>query len=340
MSIPKRSHGKLFLPNNFVRTVAKAIEDAGFEVHLVANALFELSFLAANGDRIAVRCILTSRVVNSDKKIRDWLDQISKSRPPIKETLLVANSVPTESQHFSAGFHGFELLHYKDLRKFLERYKRPRAKPNPKRKSQTTRIASTVKANRNQILIATEALALQIDDKLAKLKTEKPNDPDTVAALKSQVFDYEALRAQVATLQQAVAKLTASAKSKEQTAEAAMSEQTAREHSRQISRDGPRTIGRWSVFPVGCSSKHGNCRRYGFGGWEIRNEGFERDHQGQHMSKQQSAKRRQCVFCGQATTKQTKEHILPQWLLKLTGDPSRLVTMATVFRRICTKVES
>jgi hypothetical protein len=46
------------------------------------------------------------------------------------------------------------------------------------------------------------------------------------------------------------------------------------------------------------------------------------------MSKQQSAKRRQCVFCGQATTKQTKEHILPQWLLKLTGDPSRVVTMA------------
>jgi hypothetical protein len=49
---------------------------------------------------------------------------------------------------------------------------------------------------------------------------------------------------------------------------------------------------------------------------------------GIQMSNQQSAKRRQCVFCGQTTTKQTKEHILPQWLLKLTGDPSRVVAMA------------
>jgi hypothetical protein len=221
MSIPKRSHGKTFFPDNFVGTVAKAIEDAGFEVHLAANPTFDLTFLAANGDRIAVRCILTSRVVNSDKKIRDWLDPISKSRPPIKEALIVASFVPTARQHMSGGFYGFELVHYKDLLKFLKRYKRPRAKPNPK--SQTARIASTVKANRSRILIATEVLALQIDDKLAKLKTEKPNDPETIATRDSTISDYEALRDQVAVLQHAVAKLTQSAKSKDQASEAAIS---------------------------------------------------------------------------------------------------------------------
>ena len=30
-----------------------------------------------------------------------------------------------------------------------------------------------------------------------------------------------------------------------------------------------------------------------------------------------------CVFCGQSPDKKTKEHVVPQWLIKLTGDPSR-----------------
>ena len=46
------------------------------------------------------------------------------------------------------------------------------------------------------------------------------------------------------------------------------------------------------------------------------------------MSKKRSEIRRQCVFCGQPATEKNREHILPQWLLELTGDPSRVVTMA------------
>jgi len=79
MSMPKRSHGKTFFPskfvgNKFLVNVAERITDAGFNVHLAANPTFDLTFLAANGDRIAVRCLLTSRVINSEKKIRAWLD--------------------------------------------------------------------------------------------------------------------------------------------------------------------------------------------------------------------------------------------------------------------------
>jgi hypothetical protein len=33
-----------------------------------------------------------------------------------------------------------------------------------------------------------------------------------------------------------------------------------------------------------------------------------------------------CVFCGEKPEKKNKEHVLPQWLLKLTGDPNRIVT--------------
>ena len=34
-----------------------------------------------------------------------------------------------------------------------------------------------------------------------------------------------------------------------------------------------------------------------------------------------------CVFCGENPLQKTNEHILPQWLLKLTGNPNRVVPL-------------
>lgn len=34
-----------------------------------------------------------------------------------------------------------------------------------------------------------------------------------------------------------------------------------------------------------------------------------------------------CVFCGKAPKDKTKEHVIPQWLIELTGDPSRKVAL-------------
>jgi hypothetical protein len=30
-----------------------------------------------------------------------------------------------------------------------------------------------------------------------------------------------------------------------------------------------------------------------------------------------------CIFCGAAPSEKTQEHVMPQWLLRLTGDPNR-----------------
>ena len=40
-----------------------------------------------------------------------------------------------------------------------------------------------------------------------------------------------------------------------------------------------------------------------------------------------------CVFCGEKPSGKTKEHVLPQWLLRFTGDPSRVVKFGINFRR-------
>jgi hypothetical protein len=39
-----------------------------------------------------------------------------------------------------------------------------------------------------------------------------------------------------------------------------------------------------------------------------------------------------CVFCGDPPEKKNREHILPQWLLELTGDPKRVVNFGTNYK--------
>jgi hypothetical protein len=35
-----------------------------------------------------------------------------------------------------------------------------------------------------------------------------------------------------------------------------------------------------------------------------------------------------CVFCGEKPTNKTKEHIIPEWLIELTGDINRDFTIS------------
>lgn len=42
---------------------------------------------------------------------------------------------------------------------------------------------------------------------------------------------------------------------------------------------------------------------------------------------------RLCVFCGQGATEKTREHVVPFWLLEMTGDPKRVVTFGQDFKR-------
>ena len=208
----------------FARAVAKTVEDAGFRVrHEAKYETSDFSFYTENGSRIVVECMALREHI-SERRIRIWVGELMRMRPPIKETLIVTRSIQANFQEIIDEYPDIKIVPYAGLRRWLGRYKpKPKPKPKPKRPTRTARIASTVKANKNQIFITTEALAIQIDDKLAKLKTENPNSDEAIAALKSEISDYEALKTQVEDLKKAVAKLSQSAASKEQTAKAAMS---------------------------------------------------------------------------------------------------------------------
>jgi hypothetical protein len=40
-----------------------------------------------------------------------------------------------------------------------------------------------------------------------------------------------------------------------------------------------------------------------------------------------------CVFCGQFAESKSKEHVLPQWLIKMTGEPKRIATLGVDFAK-------
>lgn len=41
-----------------------------------------------------------------------------------------------------------------------------------------------------------------------------------------------------------------------------------------------------------------------------------------------------CIFCGNEVSEKTKEHIVPKWLMKLTGDPNRQVNLGVNYPRL------
>src|SRR5215467_12261905 len=38
-----------------------------------------------------------------------------------------------------------------------------------------------------------------------------------------------------------------------------------------------------------------------------------------------------CVFCGESPQEKNKEHVLPEWLIEMTGDPKRIATFGYDF---------
>jgi hypothetical protein len=79
---------------------------------------------------------------------------------------------------------------------------------NPRRSGgkSKTKIGKAVEANEKSILLAIEALKLQIEDKIAKLRDERPNDPDAIKKVEASISDFKAMNAELerikATVQQ------------------------------------------------------------------------------------------------------------------------------------------
>lgn len=44
-----------------------------------------------------------------------------------------------------------------------------------------------------------------------------------------------------------------------------------------------------------------------------------------------------CIFCGEKCKNKTKEHVLPRWLIKMTGDPNREIRVGLNYNSLLKK---
>jgi len=88
----------------------------------------------------------------------------------------------------------------KELERMLARLN-PRSRGGSRAK---TKIGRAIEANEKSILLAIEALKLQIDDKIAKLADERPNDPDAVKKRDASIAEFEAVRDELDRIKVAV----------------------------------------------------------------------------------------------------------------------------------------
>ena len=100
-----------------------------------------------------------------------------------------------------------DTLRYPNIRFFtIKELERMLGQLNPRRSGgkAKTKIGKAVEANEKSILLAIEALKLQIEDRIAKLRDERPNDLDAIKKVEASVSDFEAMTAELERIKVAV----------------------------------------------------------------------------------------------------------------------------------------
>jgi hypothetical protein len=132
---------------------------------------------------------------------------IAYSRSPkvqdidIDEYWFVSNlSLPESPRIRTERYPNVRFFTIKELERMLGRL-------NPKRSGGVkakTKIGKAIEANEKAIILAIEALKLQIEDKIAKLRDERPNDPDSVTRKEAAISEFEAMNAELEGIKVAV----------------------------------------------------------------------------------------------------------------------------------------
>lgn len=164
--------------------------------------VLDMTINAPGKERVGIQCY-QSAVVNSSRAVLAWIAKVEQLKRPVKEVWLVGRHVPSEVREWLDPYEGFEVVELSQLERWLDRYKRPGAT----RTESTSRIVVKARANHEQIVLLSTSLKIQIDERLAALKQQKPNSTEATAQRDAAISDYEQLRDKVDALQLAVAQL-------------------------------------------------------------------------------------------------------------------------------------
>lgn len=125
----------------------------------------------------------------------------SRKIQDVDEYWLVSNlSLPERPRLHTERYPNVRAFTIKEVERMLGRLN-PKPRGGGKAK---TKIGKAVEANEKSIILAVEALKLQIEDKIAKLNDERPNDPDVVKKKDASIAELEEIRDELDRIKLAV----------------------------------------------------------------------------------------------------------------------------------------
>jgi hypothetical protein len=152
--------------------------------------------------RFVVEIALVRNADDLPRKYEQLIDY-SRSRKiqDVDEYWLVSNlSLPARPRLHTERYPNVRAFTIKEVERMLGRLSpKPRGGGNAK-----TKIGKAVEANEKSIILAVEALKLQIEDRIAKLNDERPNDPDAVKKKDASIADFEEIRDELDRIKLAV----------------------------------------------------------------------------------------------------------------------------------------
>jgi hypothetical protein len=134
----------------------------------------------------------------------DQLVRFARSRKvqDFDEYWLVSNlSLPARPRVHTDRYPNVRAFTIKEIERMLARLSPKRSGSKGKAK---TKIGKAIEANEKAILLAIEGLKLQIEDKLAKLRDERPNDPDAIKKVDAAISEFEEMHAELERIKVAV----------------------------------------------------------------------------------------------------------------------------------------
>jgi hypothetical protein len=149
-------------------------------------------------------------IVNDPARLVSALNALQSYAETRKDTeydeyWLVSNlSYSQDNRRRRPRFQNVRAFAFKELERMLFRAN-PKKRPPPKTDTTRTATGKAIKASEKEIMLVIAGLILQIDDKLEKLGSERPNSDDAKAKVAEEISDFQRMKAELERIRALVA---------------------------------------------------------------------------------------------------------------------------------------
>jgi hypothetical protein len=193
-------------------------------IELLTEAKFKIlktdSFRRMMGDFVAEHTLLGKErryaieivAQADDAKIQVYADRVRNYAAQSKQPFADFDEFWVITDEFDKGGKGRHVnnrhvraLDLRELKAVLAELQSPSIRKSRSKGNARTKIGKALEANESEIDLAIAGLLLQIEDKLAGLKNERPNSEEAIASRNARISDYERMRSELENIRQMAA---------------------------------------------------------------------------------------------------------------------------------------